>query len=70
MFYVTEYVDNEHGGSEDEVEDALQNVISNTLINAKAIKLCLHSTTILSILSNKEGDAEDQKWEINLCKYY
>lgn len=42
-------------------EDALQNVTSDTLINAKAIKLCLHSTTILSILNNKEGDAKDQE---------
>ncbi|XP_050451150.1 uncharacterized protein LOC126851334 [Cataglyphis hispanica] len=39
---------------------ALQNITSDTLINAKAIKLCLHSITILSILSNKEGDVEDQ----------
>ncbi|KYQ57029.1 hypothetical protein ALC60_04017 [Trachymyrmex zeteki] len=46
--------------SEDEVED-MQNVVSDTLLNAKAVKLCLHSTTILSILSNKEGTAEDQK---------
>ncbi|KAL6436899.1 hypothetical protein ACFW04_004926 [Cataglyphis niger] len=39
---------------------ALQNITSDTLINAKTIKLCLHSITILSILSNKEGDVEDQ----------
>ncbi|XP_029674410.1 uncharacterized protein LOC115242328 [Formica exsecta] len=45
---------------EESVGVALQNVTSDTLINAKAIKLCLHSATILSILSNKEGDVEDQ----------
>ncbi|KYN09597.1 hypothetical protein ALC57_18289 [Trachymyrmex cornetzi] len=47
--------------SEDEFRDTLQNVVSDTLLNAKAIKLCLYSTTILSMLSNKEGTAEDQK---------
>lgn len=57
----TEYIDHERGGSEDERGDALQDVVSDTLMNAKAVKLCLHSTTILSILSNKEGNAEDQK---------
>ncbi|KMQ91886.1 hypothetical protein RF55_8194 [Lasius niger] len=49
------------GKDEEDVGSVLQNVISDTLINAKAIKLCLHSTTILSILSNKEGDVIDQK---------
>ncbi|GAB1861439.1 Centromere protein H C-terminal domain-containing protein [Camponotus japonicus] len=48
-------------GEPSPVGDTLQNVTSDTLINAKAIKLCLHSTTILSILSNKEGDAKDQE---------
>ncbi|XP_032673485.1 uncharacterized protein LOC116845187 [Odontomachus brunneus] len=46
---------------EEELGDTLQKVISDTLINAKAIKLCLHSTTIISIFNNKEGNAEDQK---------
>lgn len=55
-----QYVDDRRSESEDEVED-MQNVVSDTLLNAKAVKLCLHSTTILSILSNKEGTAEDQK---------
>lgn len=53
--------DGESRETEGELEDTLQKVISNTLINAKAIKLCLHSTTIISILNNKEGSAEDQK---------
>lgn len=43
-----------------EIGDSLQRAISDALINTKAIKLCLHSTTILSILSSKEGDTEDQ----------
>lgn len=54
----TEYVDDR---GEDEAEDALQTIMSDTLINARALKLCLHSTTILSILSNKEGTAQDQR---------
>lgn len=53
--------DDERDKSEDETQDTLQSVVSDALINAKALKLCLHSTTILSILSNKEGTVEDQK---------
>ncbi|XP_018343560.1 PREDICTED: uncharacterized protein LOC108749390 [Trachymyrmex septentrionalis] len=53
--------DDRRSESEDEVGDTLQNVVSDTLLNAKAVKLCLHSTTILSMLSNKEGTAEDEK---------
>ncbi|KAL6265433.1 hypothetical protein P5V15_002230 [Pogonomyrmex californicus] len=58
-----QYIDDERGQrrSEEDVGDEMQNVISDVLINAKAIKLCLHSTTILSILSNKEGTEEDRK---------
>ncbi|XP_024870226.1 uncharacterized protein LOC112453611 [Temnothorax curvispinosus] len=56
-----QYIDNGREEDEDEAGDALQSVVSDTLINAKAIKLCLHSTTVLSILSNKEGNAEDQE---------
>lgn len=57
-----QYIDDGRGGSEDEDNgDTLQNVVSDTLINARAVKLCLHSTTILSILSEKEGNAEDRK---------
>lgn len=58
-----QYTDDSRRRKEEEsspIENVLQNVTSDTLINAKAIKLCLHSTTILSILSNKEGDAKDQ----------
>lgn len=58
-----QYVDDR---GEDEAEDALQTIMSDTLINARALKLCLHSTTILSILSNKEGTAQDQS---NLYTY-
>ncbi|XP_071554492.1 uncharacterized protein [Temnothorax nylanderi] len=56
-----QYIDDGREEDEDEVGDALQSVVSDTLINAKAIKLSLHSTTVLSILNNKEGNAEDQK---------
>lgn len=52
--------DGRRRGSEDEVRD-MPSVVSDKLINAKAVKLCLHSTTILSILGNKEGSEEDQK---------
>lgn len=51
----------ESRATEGELGDVLQRVISDTLINAKTIKLCLHSTTIISILNNKEGNTEDQK---------
>lgn len=44
-----------------EIGDLLQRAVSDTLLNASAVKLCLHSTTILSVLGNKEGDAEDRK---------
>ncbi|KAL0099484.1 hypothetical protein PUN28_020185 [Cardiocondyla obscurior] len=58
-----QYIDagQSHRANDDEAEEDMQSVISNTLINTKAIKLCLHSTTILSILNDKEGDEEDQK---------
>ncbi|EGI57173.1 PREDICTED: uncharacterized protein LOC105153940 [Acromyrmex echinatior] len=56
-----QYVDDRRSESEDEVGNTLQNVVSDMLLNTKAVKLCLHSTTILSMLSNKEGTAEDQK---------
>ncbi|XP_012533158.1 uncharacterized protein LOC105834879 [Monomorium pharaonis] len=56
-----QYIDTEREGSEDDAEDALLSVVSDTLLNAKTVKLCLHSTTIQSILNNKEGNAEDQK---------
>ncbi|XP_011693784.1 PREDICTED: uncharacterized protein LOC105453477 [Wasmannia auropunctata] len=52
--------DGRRRGSEDEVRD-MPSVVSDKLINAKAVKLCLHSTTILSILGNMEGSEEDQK---------
>ncbi|KYN05209.1 hypothetical protein ALC62_03882 [Cyphomyrmex costatus] len=56
-----EHADDTHSESQDKVKSTLQNVTSDTLLNAKAAKLCIHSSTILSILSNKEGTAEDQK---------
>ncbi|KAH0955555.1 hypothetical protein HN011_011586 [Eciton burchellii] len=56
-----QYIDDNSRRSKEDVSNILQNIISETLINAKAIKLCLHSTTILSIINNKEGDKEDQK---------
>lgn len=58
----TEYIDDGRRGNGDENNGGtLQNVVNDTLINARAVKLCLHSTTILSILSEKEGDEEDRK---------
>ncbi|XP_011157773.2 uncharacterized protein LOC105194526 [Solenopsis invicta] len=56
-----QHVDAERERSEDDVDDALLNAVSDSLLNAKAAKLCLHSTTIESILTNKEGSAEDRK---------
>ncbi|XP_029165525.1 uncharacterized protein LOC114936488 [Nylanderia fulva] len=56
-----QYTDPGRRRKEEDIGNVLQSVISNTLINDKAIKLCLHSTTILSLLSNKEGDVKDQK---------
>ncbi|EFN77421.1 hypothetical protein EAI_14552 [Harpegnathos saltator] len=57
-----QYTDHEKSrGIEEELEDELSRVVSDTLINTKAIKLCLHSTTIISILNNKEGTAEEQE---------
>ncbi|XP_014471418.1 PREDICTED: uncharacterized protein LOC106742727 [Dinoponera quadriceps] len=53
-------------GTEEELGEALQRIISDTLINHGAIKLCLHSATIVSILNNKEGNEEHQK---KLCAY-
>lgn len=56
-----QYINNTQKRNKKNIKGVLQYVTSDTLINAKAIKLCLHSTTILSILSNKEGTVEDQK---------
>ncbi|XP_011863374.1 PREDICTED: uncharacterized protein LOC105559578 [Vollenhovia emeryi] len=56
-----QYIDDGRGGSENEAGDALPSVVSEALVNAKLVKLCLHSTTILSILSSKEGTEEDKK---------
>lgn len=62
MCHITEYTTRKRPGeTEEELEDALQTATSDTLVNHRAIKLCLHSTTIISILSNKEGCAEDQE---------
>lgn len=47
--------------TEGELGDALQRIISDTLINHRTIKLCLHSTTIVSILNDKEGNEEEKK---------
>lgn len=56
-----EYIDDGHREeSENEIGD-MQSAVSDTLINDKTVRLCLHSTTILSILGNKEGNAEDRK---------
>ncbi|KYN21586.1 PREDICTED: uncharacterized protein LOC108759728 [Trachymyrmex cornetzi] len=55
-----QYVDR-RSESEDEFRNTLQNVVSDTLLNVKAVKLFLHSTTILSMFNNKEGTAEDQQ---------
>ncbi|EZA50370.1 hypothetical protein X777_11181 [Ooceraea biroi] len=57
----TERTDDGSRRNEEDLSGVLQDIISDTLINSKAIKLCLHSTTILSILSKKEGTEEDQK---------
>lgn len=56
-----EHTDTGRRRKEEDIGNVLQSVISDTLINAKAVKLCLHSATIVSMLSNKEGDVEDQK---------
>lgn len=54
-------IDNKARRDEGEILDLLRGVTSDALINSKAIKLCLHSSTILSIFNNKEGDEEDRK---------
>ncbi|XP_076640814.1 uncharacterized protein LOC143352338 isoform X1 [Halictus rubicundus] len=46
----------------------LHNATSDSLLNNKAIKICLHSYTIQSILAGNEGDKEKQM-KINACMH-
>lgn len=61
LILIIECIDGRWKRTTSEAGGVLQNVISDTLVNAKAVKLCLHSATIASILNNKEGSIEDQK---------
>ncbi|XP_076281839.1 uncharacterized protein LOC143209700 [Lasioglossum baleicum] len=44
----------------------LHEATSNSLLNSKAIKMCLHSYTIQSILRGEEGN-EEMRMKINTC---
>ncbi|XP_012235026.1 chromosome partition protein Smc-like [Linepithema humile] len=67
---IKQYIDNRQQRKK-EIKGVLQDVTSDTLVNTKAIKLCLHSITALSILNEEEGTVEDQKkLDINMEKLF